>query len=213
MNIQSLPKYCLTLPEKPHRTEAAQAHFKSHGLDDVTFFPGINGEKFGLKTIHPYAVDDKSGNFFCGHHETGIFLSHLSCWTHIMLSHDHAMVMEDDVKFRDGWKQQANDALFNVPEDFDFLFLGSCATGAAIKIPVKGNVWDVRYPACFHAYIISRNGARIMIDGIRKMFAPVDLASFVKDPRGGHDNPPFRSMKVYTVLPRVADQFNTELCD
>jgi GR25 family glycosyltransferase involved in LPS biosynthesis len=200
------------LPEKPHRTEAAQKHFDEVGLDCVRFIPGINGEKFGLRTIHPYAVDDPSGKFFCGPHETGIFLSHLFVWMHVSLSHDYAMVMEDDVKFRDGWKQQVRDALANVPENFDFLFLGSCATGAAFKQHVKGNVWDVRYPACFHAYIVSQRGAAYLVQTQRKMWGPVDLMTWVVDPRGG-SIPSFRDLNVYTVMPRVADQFNTELCD
>lgn len=212
MNIQSLPKYCLTLPEKPHRTEAAQAHFKSHGLDDVTFFPAINGEKFGLRTIHPYTVDDKSGNFFCGPHETGIFLSHLSCWTHVMLTHDHAMIMEDDdVQFQSDWKLRSEAALRDVPIDFDWLFLGSCATGIVIKNKVKGNVWEVKYPCCTHCYVISNKGAEILVNTQRKMFGPVDLMMSIPDPLGG-SIASFRQMKVYTVLPRVADQFNTVLC-
>jgi len=213
MNIDSIPKYCLTLQEKPHRTEAAKQHFKEFAVNNVTFFPAINGERFGLKTIHPYAVDDPSGKFFCGHHETGIFLSHLSLWTHIMLSHDVAMVMEDDVKFRPDWKNTTQQGLIDVPMNFDWLFLGSCATNAAHKVHIRGLVWDVKWPACNHCYIITRQGCEIMIKNMRKMFGPVDLMSFVKDPRGGHDNPPFHQMSVYTVLPRVADQFNTELCD
>ncbi len=123
------------------------------------------------------------------------------------------MVMEDDVKFRSGWREHSDSALRNVPSNFDWLFLGSCAAAAAHGIQIKENVWDVRYPACWHAYIISRHGAKRMIEGMRKMFGPVDLMSFVKDPKGGHDDPPFHSMKVYTVLPRVADQFNTEIAD
>ncbi len=213
MTIDSIPKYCLTLQEKPHRTEAAKQHFKEFGVNDVTFFPAINGERFGLKTIHPYAVDDPSGNFYCGHHETGIFLSHLSLWTHILLTHDYAMVMEDDVKFKPDWYMNTIKALDSVPIDFDWLFLGSCGAAGAHGIPVNGNVYDVKWPSCWHHYLISRNGCRIMIEKMRKMWGPCDIASHVKDPRGGHDSPPFHSMKVYTVLPRVSDQFNTVIPD
>lgn len=213
MTIADIPKYCLTLPEKPHRTEAARQHFIEFGLGPVTFFPAINGERFGLKTIHPYSVDDPSGKFFCGHHEVGIFLSHLSLWTHIMLSHDYAIIMEDDVKFRTGWESDVNYALECVPADVDWLFLGSCAAAIYHGPQIKGNVYDVKWPSCTHCYMVSRRGCEILIKNMRKAFGPVDLMCFNKDPKGGHDNPPFHSMNVYTILPRVADQSGTELTD
>lgn len=202
--------YCLTLPEKPHREAAARVHFVDAGLPDVKFVPGINGEKFGLKTIFPYAVDDPSGNFFCGHHETGIFLSHYMLWIHVMLNGETALIMEDDCKWLPGWKENLEQDLNDVPEDFDFLFVGSCACKNLPKTKVKGRVWFAKYPACFHAYVITPQGARIMVEDMRKMFGPVDLMTFVKDPRGG-SIPPFARMKVYTILPRLAEQFNTNI--
>jgi GR25 family glycosyltransferase involved in LPS biosynthesis len=202
--------YCLTLPEKPHREAAARVHFVDNGLDDVTFVPGVNGEKFGLKTIFPYAVDDPSGNFFCGHHETGIFLSHYMLWIHVMLSGHTALIMEDDCKWLPGWRMELERALNDVPEDFDFLFVGSCACAGLPKRKIKGRIHIAKYPACFHAYIITPVGARIMVEDMRKMFGPVDLMTFVKDPRGG-SIPPFDRMKVYTILPRLAEQFNTNI--
>ncbi len=53
-----LPKiFCLTLKDTPKRREYAEQHFKQHGLE-VEFFNGINGKKFGLKTIIPYKDDN-----------------------------------------------------------------------------------------------------------------------------------------------------------
>lgn len=210
MTIDTLTKFSLTLPEKPHRTEAAKNHFNDMGLRGVTFVPGINGEKFGLRTVWPYSVDDRSGKFFCGPHETGIFLSHLMLWVHAMLSCDVCMILEDDAKLQDGWKEKADAALRDVPTDFDFLFLGSCATAGAAKNHVKGNVWNVRWPACFHAYVITRKGAEYLVETQRKMFGPCDLMTYVEDPNGG-SVASFKQMKVYCALPRMIDQWNTEI--
>ena len=69
-------------------------HFNNMGLHVVTFATGINGEVSGLKTIYPYTVDDKSGNFFTGHHEAGLFLSHYMLWSHVSMSHDYAIIIE-----------------------------------------------------------------------------------------------------------------------
>lgn len=210
--LETLSRFCLTLPEKLHRTEAAQKHFDEVGLSGVKFLTSINGERFGLKTIFPYAVDDKTGKFFTGHHEAGIFLSHYIAWQVIALGDRPALVMEDDCRYRSNWKSELEAAIRDVPSNFDWLFCGSCCAGSAIKNQVRGNVWDVRYCACWHSYIITPKGAQTMMNTQRKVFGPCDLMSFVTDPNGG-SIASFRQMAVYTILPRIADQENTTIPD
>lgn len=208
ITVDTIAKYALSLPERPERKLAAQQHFDANGLHGVTFLTSIHGERFGLKTVNPYAVDDKSATFFTGFHETGIFLSHYVAWQIAALGHFPCMILEDDAQLETGWKVSTDSALRDVPDDFDFLFVGSCGALGAMKNQVRGNVWNVRYPACFHCYIVSPAGAQKLMLGIRKAFAPVDLATYVDDPLGGHDSP-FKRMKVYCVLPRKVSQFNT----
>jgi GR25 family glycosyltransferase involved in LPS biosynthesis len=141
----------------------------------VTFLTSIHGERFGLKTIFPYAVDDKSGNFFCGHHETGIFLSHYIAWQIVALGHVPAMILVDDAKLEPGWKESTDAALRDAPLNTDFIFVGHCGAEGAAKQPVKGNLYDVRYPACFHCYILWPVAAHYLLHNMRKMFGPVDL--------------------------------------
>lgn len=210
MTIESLTKYCLTLPEKSARRATAEKHFKDSGLYGVTFLTSINGERFGLKTVNPYCVDDPSGAFSIGFHEIGVFLSHYVAWQIAALGHQPVAILEDDAKLESGWKESTDAALRDVPADFDFLFIGFCGSVGAMQDRVKGNVWRVRWPSCFHFYIISPKGAQKLMEGIRKAFAPVDLATYVDDPRGGHDSP-FKRMKVFTAMPRKVTQWNTEI--
>lgn len=212
MTIDTIQKLCLSLPEKPERTSAARAHFDMAGLNGVTFLTSISGARFGLKTIFPYAVDDKSGNFFCGHHETGIFLSHYIAWQIAALGHLPVMILEDDAKLENGWKGLVNEALDCAPPDTDFIFVGHCGAAGASKSHVMGPLWEVRYPACFHCYLIWPEAARYMMETMRKMFGPVDLMTYVEDPRGG-SVAPFKKMKVLTILPRKVSQFNTVIPD
>lgn len=212
MTVDTIAKYALSLPEKPERKAAARDHFNNSFLHGVTFLTAINGAKFGLKTIFPYAVDDPSGNFFCGHHETGIFLSHYMAWQIVALGHKPAMILEDDAKLEEGWKESTNLALASAPLDTDFIFVGHCGAAGTPKGHVAGNLWRVTYPSCFHCYIIWPEAAQYMMETMRKMFGPVDLMTFVKDPRGG-SVPPFAKMKVLTVLPRKVSQFNTVIPD
>ncbi len=213
-SVDTIQKLCLSLPEKPERKAKAREHFGANGLGGVTFLTSIHGEKFGLKTIFPYAVDDPSGNFFCGHHETGIFLSHYIAWQIAALGHQPVMILEDDAKLESGWKESTDAALRDAPLNTDFIFVGHCGAAGAMKDKVIGttNLWRVRGHSCFHCYIIWPEAAQYMMETMRKMFGPVDLMTFVKDPRGG-SIAPFDQMKVLTILPRTVSQFNTVIPD
>ncbi len=215
-SVDNITKLCLSLPERPERKEAARKHFDSNGLNGVTFLTSIHGEKFGLKTIFPYAVDDPSGNFFCGHHETGIFLSHYIAWQIASLGHAPVMILEDDAKLEEGWKESTDEALLALDKQYgqcwDFLFVGSCGAAGANKRQVRGNLWQVAYPSCFHCYILTPKAAQYLMEKMRKMFGPVDLMTYVDDPRGGTDSP-FKRMNVFTILPRKVSQFNTVIPD
>ena len=189
------------------------------GLGPVTFVAGINGAGFGVKTIYPYTVDDardrpdNPGTFYCGHHETGIFLSHYMAWTLALHSGNaFTAILEDDCKLLPNWKERVDKALKDCPS-FDWMFCGSCgAKGHSQKRLIAGDVWDVKYPCCNHFYIISKRGAAILIETQRKIWAPVDISVFYPDPMGGSKTA-FHRMNVVTILPRVADQFDTEIPD
>lgn len=217
VNIDQIPKFALTLPEKPQRREAAQKHFAESGVGHVNFVAGINGEGFGVRTIYPYTIDDARdrpkeqwGTFFAGHHETGIFLSHYMVWTAaLLLNHPFIVVFEDDVKLLPGWKERVNKALNDCPS-FDWMFCGSCGGNARQKRLIVGEVFDVQYPSCFHFYIVSKRGAAILVETQRKIWGPIDITTFYPDPMGGSKTA-FHRMRVVTILPRVAEQWNTEI--
>lgn len=217
MTIDSIPKLVLTLPESPQRRTAAEKHFAESGFGPVKFVSGINGAAFGVKTIFPYTLDDArdrppelAGTFFCGHHECGIFLSHYMAWTLALHSGNaFTAVCEDDVKLLPGWKERLNKALNDCPS-FDWMFCGSCGATGAQKKHVIGEVWDAQYGCCNHFYIISKRGAAILVETQRRIWSPVDISVFMEDPMGGSKTA-FHRMRVVTILPRVAEQFNTDL--
>lgn len=203
MTIDSIPKYCITLPEKPERTAAALKHFEEEGLENVSMVQGIYGEGFGLDTKFLYEVDNPGTGFKIGPTTVGIWLSHWMMWfAASLMEHEHVMIFEDDAMLLPGWKGRVVQALYDVPPDFDWLFIGSCCAETAKRTHVKGQIWDVRYPMCFQAYIISKAGAKKLVETQRKCYAPIDASVTFHS---------FRSMKVFTLLPMAINQFNTEI--
>lgn len=196
---------CITLPEKPLKTEAAKKHFEEAGLTNVEYMFGINAEVAGLQAEHPYNVDrtPAEGDFHMGYHPTGVFLSHYMAWSAIKHMPDaHVLILEDDAKFEEGWKLKFEKAMQDVPADFDFLFIGSCCCNGKRTRLVKGDVYKVDYPACLHAYVIAKKCIDKVLLTQRDVYGPIDLTLTFHT---------FPHLKVYTVLPRLASQFNTEI--
>lgn len=201
--MMPLRSFCLCLPESPERTEKAKAHFREQLVYDVTFFEAIHAEKFGLRTLFPYEVDNPGSGFNMGAKPTGIWLGHYMLWGALnLLPEDLFMVLEIDAKFESGWHSRISQALSDVPRDFDMLYPGSCCCGGRQKTHVKGEVYEVKYPMCTHCYIVAKKALPVLLRTQRKCYAPIDISM------NFHSHP---EMKVYTVLPRIVDQFETNI--
>lgn len=198
----SFKTFCLTLPENPERRSKAEANFKELGID-VTFCDGIHGATAGVYTIHPYEVDNPGSGFRMGFAPTGIFLAHYMLWTALQfLEGDHFFILEDDVKFAPDWSERTEKSLSDVPPDFDMLYLGSCCCKIRFKRHIKGEVWEVRYPQCTHAYMVAKKALPVMLATNRRIYAPVDIALTL------HTHP---RLKIATVLPRIFEQVDCNI--
>jgi GR25 family glycosyltransferase involved in LPS biosynthesis len=190
--------FCITLPETPERTDAAKKHFSERSVR-VEFFNGIHGETMGLRTIFCYDATQ----YCMGPKHIGCWLSHYMIWQALTIAAgDVFMILEDDVKFCDDWHIRLNQAMKDVPDDFDVLFIGSCCCEDKPKTQINGEVWEVKWPFCNHAYVVARKALPIMLETQRKCYTQMDISLY-------HHTWP--KLKVYTVLPRIADQFNMEL--
>lgn len=195
--------FVITLPEKPERREKAMAHFKERGIHAYQFFNGLHAEKAGLSTVHPYEVDHPGSGFRMGFAPTGIWLAHVMLWSVLNFLHDdHYLILEDDARFPEDWHGRYTEALRSVPGDFDMLYVGSCCCKGRPTTHIKGEVFEVKYPQCTHAYIVAKKAIPLLLARHRKCWAPIDIALMLES----HEH-----LKVYTVLPRIVEQFNTEI--
>ncbi len=193
--------FTITLPEDPERENRARQHFKERGV--VTeWFDGIHAQTAGLSTEHTYEIDNPGTGFRIGYKPTGIWISHIMIWKALNLLPDqHFMVLEVDAKFPVDWPARTERALKDVPADFDGLFIGSCCCQGRPTTHIKGEVFEVKWPACTHAVIWAKKAFPVLTS-LRKIHAPIDL-EFSLGLAG--------KLKLYTVLPRICDQFDTEI--
>lgn len=194
--------FCVTLQEMPEKWEFISKHFRSVGIEAESF-NGINSDISGLKTIHPYEVDVPGSGWKMEPKAVSTWISFYMLWSAMNLLPDkYFWQIEWDCRFPDNWRERTERALRDVPQDFDLLFLGSCCASFDSNKHIKGEIWDVRYPQCGHSLIIAKKALPVLLSTQRKVYAPLDIS--VKF----HSCP---LLKVYTVLPRINDQFDTIL--
>lgn len=197
--------FVVTVPEENHRTIFIQKHFKEMGLEGVEEFAGISANESGVVTTHTYDIDNPGTNYRIGAKPTACWLSFYMLWSALnVLPDSHFLTLEWDAQFRPDWKYRTIEALRHVPKDFDVLFLGSCCTGGKPMKHIQGDIWEVKYPLCGHATIIAKKALPVFLQTQRKVYAPIDISLAFHT---------FPKLKVYTILPRVCDQFATAIPD
>jgi GR25 family glycosyltransferase involved in LPS biosynthesis len=202
---------CVTLTDRkygkqsPHANHS-QTHFSSIGLDVQNFY-GIHAERIGVNSVVTSLVigaSDPNRTQSIGMMSTGCWLSHRALWAALLLlPDDEFLVIEDDARFQENWKARFDRALADVPTDWDMLYVGSCCVSSTRRL-VRGEVYDNAMPQCTHAYCVRRKALMPLCEladeaGVRK---PVD--TFLVHHATSR-------LRIYTVLPRIADQYDAVL--
>ena len=194
---------CICLPEYPERAEKARAHFAERGLTDVEFFWGLNAPVAGLVTTHVYEVDHPHSGFRMGQRAVGCWLSHVmlyACMTR--MADDAYLVLEDDAQLDEDFVPKLEQALRDVPSDYQFLHVGHCCIGDKPMQHIAGNVYECKAMQCTHAYVVKRNLAPFLLKTLRKCWAPIDIQLQLEV---------FPHVRTFAVIPRIASQFDTVL--
>lgn len=192
--------FVLTVMEFPEKTEFIQNHLRSVGIE-AEEFPCLSAAESGLETSHKYEVDNPGSGYRIGPKPTALCVSFQMFWTAAMfMPESHFLFIEWDANFHADWRQRTEKALRDVPPDFDFLFLGSCCCKDRPTRHIAGEVFEVKYPMCNHAQIIARKAMPTLLRTQRKIYAPADISLAFHA---------FPHLRVYTLLPRCADQFGT----
>lgn len=187
---------------------------------------------------------DEGVPYQIGPHPTNIWIGHWMIWNALLLSREDAwFVLECDAKFPEDWVTAFRAALMLAPKNYDLIYMGSCCTNGRPKTPVvidwaaHGALFQAQNPPppgmfgptyglyqlhgtapqCNHAYVVTRAAARILVQTLRKVWAPVDIQQASEcwgDRLPRSPDPvqaPERRLNVYTVLPRIVDQWDTEI--
>ena len=192
--------FCVTLQEMPEKWEFIHRHFEESGFECESF-NGISARESGLITTHAYEVDRPGSGWRIGGKEVATWLSVYMLWA-VMNRCDgtHFAQVEWDCQLAADWRPRLEQALRDVPPDFDILMVGNCCTKGKPMTHIKGDVYEMKTAACGHFSIIAKKALPTLLYTQRRVWAPLDLS--LCDNSFGH-------LKVYVVLPRIAGQFDT----
>lgn len=192
------------------RYKESLAHYEQVGLKDIISVSGIYGQGFGIVGTHPYELDNPNGGHMIGVKYTASFLSQYMIYNVMkVLPNEYFMFLECDTRMPDDFMRKLQFEMFNLPSDFDFLFIGSCCASDKPKKNIGGNVYEFpkkigypcQYPLGGNCYIISKKCLDHVIATQRDAYAPADLSL------GMHS---FYNMDVYAILPRLVEQKGNE---
>jgi GR25 family glycosyltransferase involved in LPS biosynthesis len=199
MTVEDIQPIMLYLPEADfsERMELGRQHFRENGLNMHEVW-GVHSDNFGIRGTHPYLGDDPNRTIPQGQKDIGSVLSHYIIYNVInAMSGEYFWITEDDARFVDGWREKLNQALQDVPQDFDVLFTGSCCTCNLQKKHIAGSIFEVKYPLCGHSYIVHKRAIGLFLSTQRDTGIPTDIQLKQKA---------FSHLKVFTILPRLAGQ-------
>jgi len=116
---------------------------------------------------------------------------------------DHYHIMEDDIRLRPNWRQGLQEAMSNLPDDWDLLYPGNCCAKSAPENLVRGNLYR-GCPLCTHWYTVRHKALRTLIETNSAAWGPLDIQMQISSAK---------KLKVFSIIPRLADQNITDLED
>ena len=195
--------FCISCPlELPDSHTAAVKHFAERDVS-AKFVNGIHGERFGILAWRPYRQDHPTRGSLINISQVGLALTHYMVWNICLhFDDDVFLILEDDAEFSENWKERLNQALLDAPDDWDIIQLGGTHCFDKPQTHIAGELFEVKYPFCTHAYMVNRKALEVLILNMRDAAMHIDI---------GLIEHAYPKLKVLTVLPRICNQRGNDL--
>lgn len=206
----------LYLPDEKgwvERYRLAQEHLKQEGFENVYELAGVHAKRWGVLGRHSYLLDGRpQEQFYNGEGNTGNYISQYAAYLVMdALDYSHYMYMEGDCRFVPGWREKLEKAIIDAGDDWDILFVGSCCCAGKGAVNIGGDVYEFpfrgaqnwgAYPMCTHCYIVNKRCVKHLIATNRDVANSTDISLMYNS---------FPKMRVLAIIPRLADQYGTNL--
>ena len=181
---QTWPTYLINVPGNSTRYSSSVFQLDNSNIH-YTLLKAVNGLTLSqdeIRTVYSSSLNRRHYKAPLTPQEIGCYLSHRKAW-HMLLSSefDYALVLEDDfLILKPNILKKVVDSLSplttNIQWDIVKLFLlkepKSCIV---VKVDSSFSIIQtMKVPTCMTAYLVSREGARKLLNSRSKFFRPVD---------------------------------------
>ena len=192
--------FVLTVRRPIKRFDETVKHLDEQGIKWERF-DGMDNKITKLQAVETFDIDRAGERLEVKH--VAATLTHYLLWCVMKYQPDESFVaLEFDVRFVDGWRQQFDDAMSVLPDDWDLVNLGAACCKGRETHHVAKNLYDVRYPLSGHAYLYRKKCLETLLTIHQKINAPLDIAMFMMS---------LPKLRCYSILPRLCEQHNTPL--
>jgi GR25 family glycosyltransferase involved in LPS biosynthesis len=161
--------FIINLDRKPERYKYVTDQLDILGITGYHRFPATDGFKIDSNKMEIDGVSKKLIDK--GKGLAGCASSHIRMWKYIADNNlGWTLVLEDDAHFHPRFKQLFPKYWRHVNTDARIVFPGYCSQVETTNTPVLSN-----NVGCTHAYLISAEGARHLLNNILPISQPVDL--------------------------------------
>jgi len=147
--------YVINLDRRPDRFLSSKSQLEKIGIEPIRW-KAIDAQSDDFKQFYDYIPQPKrkAGELAC-------YSSHRKLWKHLFDSNiDIAIIFEDDLAIPLNITRDTIEDEINNSKGFDILFLGHCYSSNCSK----EDMTCVGYGQCLHAYIVTRNALKILLD-------------------------------------------------
>lgn len=188
-----IPIYIINLDKDYERLQITEKeiHREGHKYKRIK---GVYGKNLSNKQKQKYSTIFCSN--FCTDSMIGCALSHIKAWKTLVKNKDeYALILEDDVNLVNNFDKEMYNALNNVPENYDMLYLGytvgtkdgshnmsTLITQTLTGVKQTGKIINDAihipfFPMALHSYILSYKGAKKLLSKFEndKIFNHIDF--------------------------------------
>lgn len=178
--------YLINLPYRTDRLRVSKKQLEQAGIE-YTLFPAIDARK--MKIV---GVDEKNQGL------VGCFLSHFFILQEAVINnYKKIVVFEDDIIMVDNFKSKYEEAISQISNKWQMLYLGYYERTGEGKLKVSENITIPKNTWGTHAYMLQNDGIKIMYDNLQEIKTHIDIQI-------GSDIVP--KMYTYCIYPALCHQ-------
>lgn len=181
--------WVINLDRRPERWRTILGRLKQFGLQPHRWSATDKEDPAVMTEYNKLDPKIRQGEFAC-------YKSHLNLWDFLYRSEvPYAIIFEDDISVPPGVLLQDVTKVLDNSKGFDVLLLGHCSAQWFARKP--SDVTGIGSAMCLHAYAVSREGLRKLVEGthdysyavdayLHKRFCPGNLCYYAKDRAQSH---------------------------